>query len=424
MNNADVGRLIEALRAVVNTAITKGLTPRDYEHAVTWWEPYDENGSTAHTVVRTAADFRFVARMLHAEPCMAQLRSRANELRKIKWPEFVVDDTAETICDGYFSAVRSVAVDESVLQKIGETYIAEVQSDELVYATVFQVSQFSAPEAFKLDGRISFRPVSNADIEHFGYEPLPVRRSPRLNKRDWICTVTQTFRMDDFTAPHRSRDHWDRLIGALGLSQEGDAWFSLLCEGPTSPFLRGFHYGTEHRIHSSPHGPRVRLDLEDVDRYRTVFEYINAICDRKPNNLLLAFRRFRAAAGREVIDDKIADLAIGLESLLTPDSATGEISFKFRIRGAALLPDRFGSPRDRMKLMKNLYKARCDIVHGSSSRDSDRRSLMNTATDVFRIVFDELARVPTSVEDSIAELDAEMTKGGERWLARFAPTSR
>jgi hypothetical protein len=77
-----------------------------------------------------------------------------------------------------------------------------------------------------------------------------------------------------------------------------------------------------------------------------------------------------------------------------------------------------------MKLMKNLYKARCDIVHGSSSRDSDRRSLMNTATDVFRIVFDELARVPTSVEDSIAELDAEMTKGGERWLARFAPTSR
>ena len=117
------------------------------------------------------------------------------------------------------------------------------------------------------------------------------------------------------------------------------------------------------------------------------------------------------------MDDKITDLAIGLESLLTPDSATGEISFKFRIRGAALLPDRFGSPNDRMKLMKKLYNARCDIVHGNSSGDSDRLWLMHRATEIFRIVFDELSRAPTSVKDSIAQLDEEMTKGGERWLA-------
>ena len=245
-----------------------------------------------------------------------------------------------------------------------------------------------------------------------------------MDAEDWICTVTHTFRVDDFTAPHRSRDNWDRLIGALGLSKEGDAWFSLLCEGPTSPFLQGFHCGTEHRVHSSPHGPAVRLELEDIDRYHALLERINAICDRKSKGLFLAFRRFRAAAGREVMDDRITDLAIALESLLTPDSATGEISFKFRIRGAALLPDRFGSPADRTKVMSKLYKARCDIVHGTSSGDSDRLWLMHRATDIFRIIFDELSRAPTSVKDSIAQLDEEMTKGGERWLARLAPTSR
>ncbi len=424
MNNADIERLVEALRAVVKTAITQGITPRDFEHAVTWWEPYDETGSTAQTMLRKATDFRFVAEMLHAEPCIAQLRSLANEIRKIKWPEFVVDETAEIICDCYFSDLGSVAVDESVLRKIAEKYVAEVQSDELVYATVFQVSQFSASEAFKLNDKISFRPVSDADIEHFGYEPLPVRRSPRLNKRDWICNVTQTFRVDDFTAPHRSRDNWDRLIGALGLSKEGDAWFSLLCEGPTSPFLREVHYGTEHHIHSSPHGPPVMLESEDVDRYCNVFENINTICDRQSKDLVLAFRRFRAAAGREVIDDKLTDLAIALEGLLVPDSATGEISFKFRVRGAALLPAHFGTPRDRMKLMNKLYRARCNIVHGNSSRDSDRLRLMHRAIDIFRIIFDELSRAPISVKDSIAQLDEEMTKGGERWLARFTSTSR
>ena len=194
MNNADVGRLVEALRAVVQTAITEGLTPRDFEHAVTWWEPYSDNGSTDRTVIREAKDFRFVAGMLRAEPCMDRLRSLANDIRRIKWPEGLVDETAETICDCYFWALGSVAIDESVLRKIAEKYVTEVQNDELVYATVFQVSHFSAAEAFKLDDTTSFRPVSAEDIERFGYEPLPVRRSPRLNKRDWICTVTETFR--------------------------------------------------------------------------------------------------------------------------------------------------------------------------------------------------------------------------------------
>jgi len=124
------------------------------------------------------------------------------------------------------------------------------------------------------------------------------------------------------------------------------------------------------------------------------------------------------------MDDKITDLAIGLESLLTPDSATGEISFKFRMRGAALLPDRFGLPNDRIKLMKQLYNARCDIVHGNSSDNPDRLWLMHRATEIFRIIFDELSRAPTSVKASIAQLDEEMTTCGEKWLARFATTSR
>lgn len=94
MNNADVGKLVEALREAVTTAITKGLTPRNFEHAVTWWEPDDENRSTGQTVLRRAKDFRFVARMLHAEPSMVQLRSLANDIRKIKWPESLADETA------------------------------------------------------------------------------------------------------------------------------------------------------------------------------------------------------------------------------------------------------------------------------------------------------------------------------------------
>ena len=81
------------------------------------------------------------------------------------------------------------------------------------------------------------------------------------------------------------------------------------------------------------------------------------------------------------------------------------------------------SPGDRITLMKRLYKAWCDIVHGSASGGSDRFWLMHRATEVFRIVFDELSRAPTTVKDSIAQLDEEMTKGGGSWLAGFTPPS-
>jgi hypothetical protein len=124
----------------------------------------------------------------------------------------------------------------------------------------------------------------------------------------------------------------------------------------------------------------------------------------------------------EVVDDKITDLTIGLESLLAPDSATGEISFKFRMRGAALLPAHYGPPSDRIKLAKRQYDARCNIVHGNSSADADRLWLMHRAIEMFRIVFDALSRAPTSVKESIAQLDQEITNGGETWLARLAPT--
>jgi hypothetical protein len=354
---------------------------------------------------------------------MERLRTVANDIREIKWPEFVLDPTAEDLCDCYFCTIGSVAMDESALRWVAEKYVTEVQAEDFVYVTVFQVVNFSAAEAFQLDDNIEFRPIADADIEHFGFEPLPVRQSPRLNKRDWICTVCQSYRADDISAPHRSRDIWDVLIGSLGLSSGGDAWFSLLCEGPKSPFLSGTHYGSRHRMRSSPRGNAITLDQEGISRYKDTFARIRAICDHKTRSLFPSFRRFRAAAGREVMDDKLTDLVIALESLLVPDGRKGEIRYKFGMRGGALLPERLGVPRERRKLMQSLYDARSGVVHGSkgSSRPEVTR-LVNRATDSFRIIFEQLSQSPSSLEKSIAELDDAMVKGGEAWLSSLDAT--
>ena len=424
MNNEHVDRLEEALRSVVEAAIAKELAPAQFEHAILWWEPYSDRGSTGRTELRKATDYRSVGQMLYADPAMKQLRIVADDIRKIKWPEFLLDPTAENLCECYFSTTGSVAIDEAGLRRVAQKYVTEVQAEDSAYVTVFQVEHFSAVEAFQLDDNIEFRRITDADIEHFGFEPLPVRQSPRLNKRDWICTVCQSYRADDISASHRSRDIWDVLIGSLGLSSEGNAWFSLLCEGPKSPFLSSRHYGSRHRMHSSPSGNEITLDQEGISRYKNTFARIKAICDQNTKNLVPSFRRFRAAAGREVMDDKLTDLVIALESLLVPDGRKGEIRYKFGMRGGALLPERLGGPRERRKLMQRLYDARSEVVHGSKgSARSEVTWLINRATDSFRTIFEQLSQSPTSVEKTIVTLDDAMVKGGGVCLNSTEATS-
>lgn len=420
MNNEDVDKLKTALRAVVEQAIERELTPNQIEHAVLWWEPYSDCGSTSKTSFHTRTDYRVLVRMLHGAPEIDNLLSVSNEIRRIKWPEFVVDPTVEDLCEGYFSAARSVSLDEDLLQQTAEEYVRDVQAEEFVYVTVLQVSGFSADAAFELSDEIKFRPVTQDDIRHYGYEPLPVRDRPRLNTRDWMCVIRQTYKADDYTAHHRSRDIWEPLIGALGLVCEGSTSFSLLSEGPASPYLSSTHFGSTHQIRSSPHGNAIHLDSDGIDHYQEMFRLVKPVCDGNTKHLAPAFRRFRAAAGREIMDDKLTDLVIALESLLVPDGRKGEIRYKFGMRGGALLPERHGGPRERRKLMQKLYDARSQVVHESKgTAQSEVTWLINRATDGFRTIFKTLAQSPVGVEKSIFALDDAMVDGGNPTAAHI-----
>lgn len=77
-------------------------------------------------------------------------------------------------------------------------------------------------------------------------------------------------------------------------------------------------------------------------------------------NLQLALRRFNYAYTREIIGDRILDLVIALESLLSPDGP-GEIGYKVATRGVRLLRAR-GS-QAHFDALRALYGLRSDIVH-------------------------------------------------------------
>jgi hypothetical protein len=142
--------------------------------------------------------------------------------------------------------------------------------------------------------------------------------------------------------------------------------------------------------------------------------------------LQLPLRRLRASASRQEVEDHLVDCVIGLERLLAPDSEALETTFRFQLRGAALLPDRFGSPAERRQLMKNLYRVRSKIVHGSATQ-SQVREYCPKAEEVLREILLWYLHVGTALGNAqtVAEKpdEALIASASARLLKPSAPTS-
>lgn len=81
----------------------------------------------------------------------------------------------------------------------------------------------------------------------------------------------------------------------------------------------------------------------------------------------ISISRFNAALSRSSPEDRIIDLSICLESIF--DYQT-EISFRFSLYNSILSEVDFSKRHGVFKILRNLYKRRSDIVHGSKPLDT------------------------------------------------------
>lgn len=111
--------------------------------------------------------------------------------------------------------------------------------------------------------------------------------------------------------------------------------------------------------------PPDRLDESHCTKARVVLQ---ALTSGSAPQLAFAARRLNLAFIRSSTEDAIVDATIGLEALVSDKTST-EISYKFRMRLAALAAaGRFEelSPRDVSSLTKEIYTLRSKVVHGHS----------------------------------------------------------
>src|SRR5262249_42901237 len=110
------------------------------------------------------------------------------------------------------------------------------------------------------------------------------------------------------------------------------------------------------------------------------------------------------------------------------DSPQLETTYRFRLRGAALLPPELGTVAERMAIMNRLYRFRSQTVHASKTvhgagkrESSEREALRKTcleADSVLRAILRWFVRRSERREELAAlpqALDIALVEGGEKW---------
>lgn len=104
--------------------------------------------------------------------------------------------------------------------------------------------------------------------------------------------------------------------------------------------------------------------------------------------LSLPLRRLVDGLSRIRFDDRIVDYAIGLEALLLKgDKEQGELSYRFKLRGAMVLAEAGEDRHQAFQDLKAFYNARSTIVHGDSVSKLNLSSLANNGEQMLRKIW-------------------------------------
>jgi hypothetical protein len=172
------------------------------------------------------------------------------------------------------------------------------------------------------------------------------------------------------------------VLTALRLLKEGEVFAggAFICALP--PVIdrpRGTYTLVEFRHGGMRIGARYQLNAMDFDPLRALHANVRSVKAGSHVGLALALRRFVLADSREWAEDRIIDLAIALEAcLLHPEK--DELAYRFVLRGAKALTAH-GDAENAASLLKSLYAARSQIVHGGRSiEDLERRQKLDGLT--------------------------------------------
>ena len=314
----------------------------------------------------------------------------------------------------YFKKVRRFTHESSMVIEVVDEFRSDLTASREQIELVYYVEGLRADEPFTLmAGNISFSPVSEEDLRKYA-ERIEITfafNNFYLSLAGWTCRILLQGEKSGFNDLNKATDVLDHVLNALSLVSDGSARFRLLSKDVANPFLHMGRVSGGEPVNSGRGGP-IYLTTSDVRRFDDMLGRLSLISDDERLRLLKhPLRRMRTAANRRSTADAFLDTIVALEGLLAHDTPALESTYRFRLRGAALLSDEFGSPQERLKILGDMYSMRSRIVHGDDV-GATLDPLLEHATRMLKSIFLRYLEFSKSIkpEDVIRIVEEWMVK--------------
>ncbi|WP_299145965.1 HEPN domain-containing protein [uncultured Tateyamaria sp.] len=212
-----------------------------------------------------------------------------------------------------------------------------------------------------LGGNISIRTIKS---EHFG---AILKKSP--SHASLIKPNSKSIIIDCADQPPiHDTISYDLLSCTFALNAFSDRG-SVIHHNPVTIRFNRVHSATEIHDHQAVaaadnHDFALKAGTTPAD-VAAVYSSVRSAVNRDPK-LSISLRRYNAAMAKTSPDEKVIDLAICLESMFASQT---EISFQFALYNTVMAEASAEKRHDVYKLLKNFYRWRSKIVHGTHSLD-------------------------------------------------------
>lgn len=314
----------------------------------------------------------------------------------------------------YFKKAQRFAHEPSVVIEVVHEFESDLTASQEQIELVYYVEGLRADVPFSLmDGDISFSPVSEADLRKYAErnEITIALKDFDLSLTGWTCRILLQGDKPGFNDLNKATDILDQILNAFSLVSDGNARFRLLSKDVANPFLHMGRVSGGEPVNSGRGGP-IYLTTSDVQKLDNMLRRLALIStDERLRLLRYPLRRMRSAANRRSIADAFLDTVVALEGLLAHDTPALESTYRFRLRGAALSSDEFGSPQERLKTLGDMYSMRSRIVHGDNI-SATLDPLLAQADRILKSIFLRYLEFSKSIkpEDVIRTVDEWMVK--------------
>lgn len=248
----------------------------------------------------------------------------------------------------------------------------------------------------ELEEGVRIRTIEEEELWELGSDrtmitpPFSLQLAPSDN---WcILEIELEHRHDDTQTGTRLYAIREAIVANLAIAAVSG--FILLPLGMTTKFGSNATgtttYGSRMPRQFGPFPGEVTVTIDPTARQQLqqMWPRVKEVMLSPSHYLSLPLRRLVDGLARMRFDDRIVDYAIGLEALLLKgDKEQGELSYRFRLRGAMVLAEAGEDRHQAFQDLKDFYNARSTIVHGDSMSKPNLRSLADNGEQMLRKIW-------------------------------------